>query len=192
MEPIYFVLKIYLRKSDDFYVNKYIVLYIILAALIGCEEKMDPNPEKSDLIYIDLKKEEESWLKAYGALTKEYEKAKSDLSKTASGTEERENAIEVTAQKQQKAQKAFEHFRMASIQAEKRLKQLKKDYLKSFQEKKPWPNQEEYKEYLVNKDLQNAPREWSPERRIKKKRDIAEAAAKAKAAAEHGESGGHH
>lgn len=140
----------------------------ILLTLSGCKKPL-LNPENTDPIYNDIKKEVDSSLKDARASKKEVEDAKLALQKSRIRTDEREMNMEIYFNAQKKYEKQAEKYRYLVLKLESRKREAQKSYKAAYDQDKPWPDKEEFNMYLTDKRLKQAPREWSPERRIKKR-----------------------
>ncbi|MDZ4677302.1 MAG: hypothetical protein SGI74_07290 [Oligoflexia bacterium] len=146
-------------------------LLMALAILIlctGCNRPLS-HPESVDPIYIDLKKDKDALLQKIRSEQKELAKTKQEYETAPIRSKQKQDAHSDYYRFLNKLDKMEENYRYLAIKTNSRLKEVRKIYPKVFEEKKPWPDTDEYSLYLVEKRLKNAPREWDPQNRIKKR-----------------------
>ena len=70
---------------------------------------------------------------------------------------------------QNKLEKLIETYRFLALKTHTQQQKDRVSYEKAFKDKKPWPDPEDVQAYKVERRLAEAPKEWNPEDRIKKK-----------------------
>jgi len=137
----------------------YFLLIFSLFFVVGCK-KENPNPEQLDPIYNDL--------------VKEYKKVESELKNERKNNEGLKKILEETEPRTAKRVSTQSDLRKSNklvIQLQQKLKYLsirkehrrvvgRRAYKIAFKKGVPWPDPKEYKFYLLNKKLQEAPRNW--------------------------------
>jgi hypothetical protein len=165
--------------------NRLIFLALaICICLTGCNRPLS-HPESVDPVYLDLQKDSAKLLEKIKTLKEDAQKAKNDFEEAPIRTSQRQDAEDEYYRYVHKIQKLEENYRYLALTTQSRLHEVRQNYPKVFEEKKPWPNEEEYALYQVEKRLKNMPREWDPEKRIKKRAPASKPAASAAEGAHH-------
>jgi hypothetical protein len=137
--------------------------------LTGCRKPIE-HPELADPVYRDLRKEANKAYTAYKDREKNAVAAKKAFDQAPIRTGARLDAQDEYFQALAEQEKYAEKYRYFALKAELRQKYDVSAYPRYFQDQKPWPDQEQYEAYEVEKRLVNAPREWNPEDRIKQRK----------------------
>lgn len=136
------------------------LVFLAQTLLLGCS-KEDPHPELKDPIYQDLKKRADDLLKAKDEAYVKVKDLTESLEKAEPNSIERKD-IERDLMKTRKL--ASESEQMATyyrIRSERRRVEGRLAYKKAFREKKPWPDADEYSDYLVNRRLNEVNLNWN-------------------------------
>lgn len=137
-------------------------------ALIGCHKPLS-HPESVDPIYLETKKDLDSVIASIEQAEKDKEKAKTALDLAPIRTGQRQDAEETFFEVLHKLDKLSEKYRYLALKMHSLKHYDQREYKKALKEKQPWPNEEAYNDYLVERRLASAPKEWNPENRIKHK-----------------------
>lgn len=132
---------------------------LLSICMLGCKSP-NPNPETLDPIYADLLKESEAASKETESLKGEIEKLEQEIPAFEARDPGKKRAERELYQKEHLAELSSQRALFYKIQADMRLKYARREYLKAFNADKPWPNPKEYEEYLENKKLRSASRNW--------------------------------
>ena len=139
----------------------YFIIFFICLSLFSCTEKRNPNPELTDVIYVDLSNEHNITIKqeadVQAQLAKDslaYRKTEPQKNKTMVNLNKMtatENLLAVIQQQK----KFFE------IKLEQRKIFVQKKYLESFLVNgKPWPDESEIADYKTRLKLQHDKFNW--------------------------------
>lgn len=142
-----------------------IFLFLLTNLLLSCS-KPNPNPELLDPIYMDLqneKKSVEAEIEAEGKMRDEFADA---IRKAVPHTGQIKFAQKRFFDSEGRLTKLKQRLEYYTFKIESRKKLVKVEYLKSFRKKEPWPKPEEYKDYLVQKNLDRSPPYWVVRKRI--------------------------
>lgn len=137
------------------------MLFFLWAVLFfsGCA-KENPNPELLDPIYQDLLKD----IKSKEADVKEFEKKIDELKKTVAKADTRDSDYKVGKKELvnniAKMNSVKQSVELLKIKSERRRVEGRKSYRLAFHQHMPWPNPNEYREYLANKKLKTAGLNW--------------------------------
>lgn len=136
------------------------VLLILTLLLVGCK-KEDPNPELLDPIYKDLEKRSSESQKQWDEELKKIVEFREKLEKTEANTLDRKDvqrdldkSLKAVVQYEQKA-------KYYKIRLQRRLLVDRLTYKEAFAKDKPWPDPQEYSDYLVNIRLNEVNLNWS-------------------------------
>lgn len=126
----------------------------------GCEKKNE-FPELLDPIYNDLQdRYNEARTQAIdSAKNIDVLKKINESSQTSSSDIKLNNKEILKTQRELVKQKQAELY--YKIRLERRKLLARQSYDLAYSQHKPWPNQDEYKLYMVNQRLKEAPRDWS-------------------------------
>lgn len=164
-------------------------LVIFCIVISGCKSP-DPNPEIGDRIYSDLQGE----LRAAEAAVEEnngkLEAARKSLETSRPRTPELRQAKDDINKFSSAIARAEEMVEYYKIRVARRYAQVRHDYKVAFHGNKPWPQLKEWENYVTNKKLVTAPRNWS-ERLASSRAATAPAAKPAETDAKTGGGGGH-
>lgn len=139
----------------------YLILALFAALSLSSCKKKDPNPEKLDPIYSDLMQEMDLFDKQLIEKEKELEGARKELAAAVPQTGTTiplrnkvfmsENSVDAIKQRK----KYFQ------IKIEQRRSEVQKRYLESFiKGGRPWPDEEEIKQYRIRMKLQRDALAW--------------------------------
>lgn len=140
----------------------FLTIYVLL---IGCQKK-DPHPELLDRIYADMKSE----LANAEAQVVESEKKVSEMEKEMKDARPQSGDFKRYQKYFFQHQNSLVKYKQQVIYWKIRIAQRKSaaqaEYSKAFDEKKPWPDQKVYQEYLSRKKLRLAKIEWDIKQRL--------------------------
>lgn len=143
----------------------FLLIIIFLPILIACE-KPHAEPEKLDPIYEDLGKEQAKVSAAIKATEKELEGFEKELKQVVPQTGQVKYAqkrVHDTKKKIEKLKQIEEYWK---LRVESRKRWAREKYLAAYKEKKPWPQKEEWDEYVMQRKLEAAPRNWDIRERL--------------------------
>ena len=136
-------------------------IYFLLSGLLLSCNKPDPQSYKRDPIYQDILAE---LALANGALAQarsDLETHKQSVAKAIPQTGQIKYAQKRFWQATERVTKAEQMVRYWEIRASSRKSQADRQYLRSFYNKTPWPDQKEFDEYSKNKLLSQRKRIWN-------------------------------
>lgn len=147
---------------------KRLILFLILSiCFLGCN-KPNPHPETLDPIFADMQKR----LAEYKKAVEEEKKVLIEHEKEVRSAKPQSGQIKYAEKRYYESKHRIEKLeQMANyyeVKIESRLKAVKKEYLKAWSQKKPWPDPQEYKDYLENEAAQTVRPTWNAGERIKK------------------------
>jgi len=137
--------------------SAWIVTWIVM--LVGCSKPMD-NPEIKDPIYLDLKKLADEYSKTVVDTQKKKAEAYKKFLETPANTLDKKLEYRNYAKIEKEYKKAHDMAQYYQIRMERRKIEGKLAYLESYEKKEEWPKPEEYKAFLTNQKLRNAPTSW--------------------------------
>lgn len=135
----------------------FLFLLVILAA--GCRRE-DPNPELLDPIYSDLSKQEKDDAQILEAQRKALVTAHKAEADALPQTIDLSNARRDITKAEEKITLLEQQMLYDHIRTERRKVEDHLNYHLAFVANKEWPSKEEYTEYLTNRRLREAPRDW--------------------------------
>lgn len=143
-----------------------ILLYFLILS-VGCNKK-DPNPEQKDEIYKDYMQELEIANKSVEAQEKEVEKLRLELNVAVPQT----GQIKYAQKKFFEAEKVLDKFKQQrqffQIKLEQRKADVQQKYDASLNGGKPFPDEEEIKNYQSTLKLQREKIRWDKTKGVKK------------------------
>ena len=146
---------------------KYFYAILIVFPLIsGCNQP-NGHPESLDPAYDSLQKEKEKLSKEIQAVQKDIDKAKTDFETAPIRTGQREDLQEVYFELQHQMELLTEKHLYLGQKIIARTKSDRASYLEAYNAGGKWPNPDDYKEYMADKSLQEAPKEWDVDREIR-------------------------
>lgn len=164
----------------------FLILFSVFAT--SCN-KPNPHPETLDPIYADFQKELDDTKKNLEAEQKNMEDLQKSLEKVQPQTGQIKYATKRLYESRDRLSKLSQLVKYWEIKLVSRQKEAKDQYLKAWNSKKPWPNPNEYEEYLQVKKSRNIPPMWDVKARIQNS-ELGTLNKKAKPMA-HEPSGGH-
>jgi len=167
-----------------------VFLCIMMPLLLTACESEDPNPQERDPIFKDLEKRASDNQKAYDDALVKVKETREKLEKAEPNSIERKEILRELATVQKQVLNAQQLARFFKIRAERRKITDKIAYKKAFKAKQPWPDPNEYSEYLKNIQLQDSPRNWNI-RVPKLQQRLVTAGKEAKKASGHEKKSGH-
>lgn len=170
--------------------------FFFLMTAAACN-KPEPNPEKQDQIYLDLLTEQGNAEKMRTEAEKELEENKKALDAVVPQTGQIHYARKRVNEAQSKVDKLTQQIKYWTLRSESRRDYVRRKSLEAFNKGQKWDDPKEYQEYLTQKRMYQARREWSGRER---RENFLEEEAKAKKGAggeggKEGEApkeGGHH
>jgi hypothetical protein len=144
--------------------------------LIGCS-KEDPIPEERDPIFKDLEHRQSEHQKTYDEATAKLKELYASLEKAEPNSLEKRDIQRDIAKYKAQALDNEQWARYYRIRTGRRKLVDRLAYKEALGAKKPWPDPSEYSEYLVNRRLVEANRNWNA--RVPKLRDRLPSSAKA-------------
>ena len=126
---------------------------------MACKKK-HPTPEVLDPIYNDLVKQAGFFKGKVEQEKKQIKKLEKTLAETEARTIERVATAKDIRFAKKRLEKYVQDAKFYEIRSEHRKAQSRYEYNLAFSQDKDWPDPEEYKKYLVNKKLREAPRNW--------------------------------
>lgn len=140
--------------------------------ITGCS-RPNPNPELTDLIYLDIQKELQIAEGAVVEIQKKLEEANKKFELSEPRTLDRTIALD-EANKAKIAMKfAEQDVEFLKIRLERRKVEGRAAYRRAFAKGETWPDPKEFEHYLINKRLLNAPKTWSKRLEAIQNRSIA-------------------
>lgn len=133
---------------------------LIGIAVSGCS-RPNPEPEKLDPIYLDLKAEETQALAAAEALTEEIATAKAELAKLPPRDPGRRKAEQDLKNKAAQLVQFEQLILYYKIRSKQRVAYAREEYLKAFDANQPWPKPEDFEAYKNSKKLRSIDKNWS-------------------------------
>ena len=123
-----------------------------LVLLAGCE-KPNPHPELLDPIYADLSKAAEEFKKQAETDKAAVADAKKELAAAVPQSRQIEYAQKRLISALEKARRSEQFARYFEVRAENRIEHDKIDYSAAWVAKKPWPDPNEYQQFLQSEQL---------------------------------------
>ena len=149
------------------HMKKIIFALFLSISLQSCSKK-DPNPEQKDEIYKDYLQEMDIANKSVESQEKEVEKLKTELNTTVPQT----GQIKYAQKKYFEAEKLLEKFKQQrqffQIKLEQRKQEVQNKYEESLTGGKPFPDEEEIKNYRSTLKLQREKIIWDKNKGVKK------------------------
>jgi hypothetical protein len=140
-------------------VNLILVVWLSLSSLLSCKSKL-AEPEATDLIYLDLKKQEATSEKEYEDAIKQLAEDEKKLKESVPNSLELKQLrkeMESVSVKRNRTQQMAHFFH---IRAEKRKFEARVSYNDAFSKNEEWPPKGEYESYLKNQSLRNISMDW--------------------------------
>ena len=137
----------------------------IFFVFFGCN-KPDPHPETLDPIFSDYNSELSAATSDLRAAEKELEGLKLETKKATPQTGQLGFSSSRMYEADKKVEKLRQMVQYWELKIESRQQEDRKQYLKAWADKKPWPDPQEYKDYLEQKQLRKAPLTWSVKKRM--------------------------
>lgn len=157
-----------------------LVTLATFVCLVGCKSKLE-NPELVDPIYKDLSQQVETIQREIEAEAKAMDKAKKEMEAAAPRSREKVVARRDFMKFKERVERLTQNLRYYEIRRDRRKAEDQKSYAIAFEKGEPWPNMEEYEQYLAVKRLREAPQIWDARvpklhDRIKKAHPVSEEA----------------
>src|ERR1700733_1395942 len=133
-----------------------IVLFIPVLLFTGCRKPIE-HPELADPVFRDLRKEANKAYTSFKDREKTAFEAKKAFESAPIRTGARLDAQDAYFEALAEQEKYAEKYRYYALKAELRQKYDVTAYPRYFEDKKPWPDQDQFQEYEVEKRLVNAP-----------------------------------
>ena len=127
--------------------------------VLGCKKPMDA-PEIIDPIYMDLLKLEKEHDALYRAKLAEAEVIKKDWESSDALSGRIKTAKAKFFAKEEEAEKERQLARYFKLRAKTRQNETRKSYMEAFNKDLPWPNPEEYANYVAENRLRGASKSW--------------------------------
>lgn len=143
----------------------FLLIIISFTIFIACDAP-HAEPEKLDPIYEDLTREHGKVSNEIKAAAKELEGFEKDLAAVVPQTGQIRYAQKRVSETKAKIEKLTQLQEYWRLRVESRKKWAREKYLKAYKEKKPWPPKEEWEEYVIQRKLQVAPRNWDIKQRL--------------------------
>lgn len=141
------------------------MLFLFIISVIACD-RPDPEPEKHDPIYSDMLNEAKSAEGELKSAEKDLEGFQKDLENAVPQTGQIKFAQKRVFETKERIEKLRQMKDYWELRAESRVKWDRKEYLKAFHKKEPWPDPKEYEEYKMLRKLQLAPKNWDNRKRL--------------------------
>lgn len=136
------------------------VFFVLSLTLVSCNKELS-QPELKDPIYKDLLKEQKKYEDLAIDTEIQFRKLETEKKKWEARSLKRalskKNFYKLKKQWKEYTQWA-QYYKLRAIS---RLRQDRKSYKEAFRKGKVWPPPEEYRLYLIEKKLKNAPRKWT-------------------------------
>lgn len=140
-------------------------LLFIGILLLGCE-KPNPNPELGDSIYGDLTSRAEASNKAAEAEKKKLEGFLKEIETAKPQTGDARTAHKRFFETERKIKQIQQEQYYFTLRARSRKDSVKRSYMQSFLEKKPWDTSSESESYDKHKEAAEISSDWDSKRRI--------------------------
>jgi len=143
----------------------FLLIIISLSLFIACDTP-HAEPEKLDPIYDDLTKEYGKAQSELKATEKELEGFEKELAAVVPQTGQNRYAQKRVNEAKARIGKLTQTQEYWRLRVESRKKWAREKYLAAYKDKKPWPPKEEWDEYVVQRKLEVAPRNWNIRQRL--------------------------
>jgi hypothetical protein len=137
----------------------WIALLSLLTCLSACS-RPNPEPEKLDPIYLDLKAEEAKAQTAVEVLSEEIKAAKDELAKLPPRDPGRRKAEQDLRNRASQLVQVEQMQLYYQIRAKQRVAYAREEYLKAFERDQPWPKPEDFDAYKKSKELRAVDKNW--------------------------------
>lgn len=137
-----------------------IIQTILVMTILGCKSE-DKTPHLRDPIYLDLKKSHDQASAVVELTTKQIEELESDYSKAEVRTIDRKTIQKELLDARKAYQTALQMREYYKAKLKLREAEAKISYKRAFLKNDPWPDPNEYESYLLQKRLNEIPRNWS-------------------------------
>jgi hypothetical protein len=144
-------------------------LFLFITLLfMGCKKPME-HPENSDPVFNDIRKQSGKVFIDYKNKEKDVQSAKKAYEEAPIRTGQRQETHDEYFNQLNELQKLGERYRYLALKLEDQRKFDIKLYHEGYKTNEEWPNSRISSNYELEKRLANAPREWSPENRIRER-----------------------
>lgn len=141
----------------------YLIMFCSL--LVGCD-KPNPHPEAMDPILADIESEIKATEDSIKSAGGELNGFLLDLKKIKPQTGQIKYAQKRVDETNSKLDKLKQMLQYWELKKKSRTLEARAAYLAAYKEKKPWPDPNEYKQYLIQKKLRQAPLNWDVKKRM--------------------------
>lgn len=138
---------------------KLIIIAFLIALFSSCTPK-DPNPELSDPIFADFRKELDLVNKNIEAISAEYEDRVMSLKSVVPQSGQLKAVQKKVFDSKNNVDRLKQQKQFFEIKAELRKKEVHARYLESFKGGRPWPDPKEIAQFAAAKKLQKEKLEW--------------------------------
>lgn len=135
-----------------------------LLSAISCSNKI-PEPEKTDPLYMELEREITGALAEVKLAEEGLAEAESNYKKAVPQTGQIKYATKRLNDAKYRLQRAKQIALFFKVKHEARKWEAREEYLSSYYNKTPWPNQEPLEMFRLKKRLMGADRNWSANKR---------------------------
>lgn len=145
------------------------VVLLLFATLfvISCDRPMK-DPHLADPVYYYYKKGFEDNTQEMAKLTDEIKRTNDLIEKAEPQTGARRALLDMMFEHKQKLSRLDEHQLYLQQKMKERIQEVKTQYMKAYQEKRPWPDKKDHDMFQIELNLQKLKgKEWLAERRIK-------------------------
>jgi hypothetical protein len=144
---------------------RFLLFFIMTTCLLACN-KPNPTPELADEIYLDLQSQAQNTAKDVETEKKKLEGFKKELETATPQTGAIKYAQKHYFESEAKVQKLEQLAKYYELKAADRKRYTKTEYMKAFQDGKPWPNPEEVESYKKYAELSRNPASWDSRKRV--------------------------
>lgn len=144
---------------------RFFVFAFITLCLLACH-KPNPTPELADDIYLDLNSRSQSVQKELEAEKKKFDGYKKELDTITPQTGAIKFAQKRYFESEARIQKLEQKIKYFELKTKTRQKYTRLEYMKAFQDGKPWPNQEEVEAYKKYSEVSNISPGWNTKNRV--------------------------
>jgi hypothetical protein len=137
-----------------------LILLICTLMVLGCKRE-NPNPELIDPIYKFLVEQNSALKSSLEGEKKKLEEGIKALEKTLVNTPERKIAIRDNQSTKGRIARLEQEYKYSEIRKERRRVEVRRDYKIAFNADKPWPNPQEFDDFMTQHRLRNASRNWN-------------------------------
>jgi hypothetical protein len=133
---------------------------VLLIIVTGCN-RADPYPERRDPVLADIEADLRLAERAVMTLEKEKTANKAQMEAARLQTGEAKTKWTAYHETEKNLDQAQQHVKYLKLRKETRIEQDRKSYRDALASGSPWPDPQEFKDYMTNKRLKTAPRDWN-------------------------------